>query len=293
MLKPNSFGFNYETKNTNSFQYNIQESENIIHEKALFEFNSMVNTLKEHKIEVLVYSDQLEKLPDSIFMNNWISIFPDGKLITYPVSSPIRRKEKRNDLVDKIIEKFDITQYIDLSEFESKKQYLEGTGSVVFDYENKIAYACLSARTNEIVFNELCNRIGYKGFVFNAENITGQSIYHTNVMMTITSNFVIICLESINDPLERSIIKSSLQQSGKTIIEINFDQLNNYSANSLEVKNINGDSFFIMSTTAEASLTQNQKNTISKTNKIIYVKIPIIERVGGGGARCMLTSVNC
>ena len=293
MLKPNNFGYNLETKNTNSFQNNIQESEEIIHEKALAEFNSMVTILQENKLDVTIFNDKTEKLPDSIFMNNWISIFPDGKLITYPISSTIRRKEKRSDLVNIIIENFDITEYIDLSDYENNNQYLEGTGSVVFDYENKIAYACLSSRTNETVFNDLCKKIGYKGFVFNAENLKGETIYHTNVMMSITRNFVIICLESISDPLERSIIKSSLKQSGKEIIEINFSQLNNFSAISLEVLNKNNQSLFIVSHTAESSFTEAQKNIITKKSKIVTVNIPIIERVGGGSARCMLTVVNC
>jgi hypothetical protein len=293
MLKPNNFGYNFETKSTNSFQNNIQETEIIIREKAIDEFNSMVETLKNNKITVEVFNDKAEKLPDSVFMNNWISTFPDGKLIVYPIFSSIRRKEKRIDLVDKIIEKYDITEFIDLSHFESDKQYLEGTGSVVFDYDNKIAYACLSERTSETVFNELCDRIGYKGFVFHAENLDGKSIYHTNVMMSITKSFAIICLESISDPLERSMIKSSLKQSGKKIIDINFDQLNNFSANSLEVYNEDNESLFVLSATAESSLSAEQKEKISKNSRIVPVNIPIIERIGGGSARCMITALNC
>jgi hypothetical protein len=293
MLKPNNFGYNFETKSTNSFQNNIQETEIIIKEKAIDEFNSMVETLKNNKITVEIFNDKIESLPDSVFMNNWISTFPDGKLIIYPIFSDIRRKEKRIDLVDKIIEKYDITEFIDLSHYEADKQYLEGTGSVVFDYDNKIAYACLSERTSETVFNELCKTIGYKGFVFNAENLDGKSIYHTNVMMSITKNFAIVCLESISDPMERSIIKSSLKQSGKTIIEINFDQLNNFSANSLEVYNEDNESLFVLSATAESSLSNEQKMRISENSRIVPVNIPIIERVGGGSARCMITSLNC
>lgn len=293
MLKPNNFGFNVETKSTNSFQNNILESENIIKEKAIDEFDNMVQTLQSNNIQVKVFNDKVEKLPDSVFMNNWISTFPDGKLIVYPVFSKIRRNEKRIDVVNKIIENYDITEFIDLSYFESDKKYLEGTGSVVFDYDNKIAYACLSERTNETVFNELCKLIGYQGFVFNAENLDGKPIYHTNVMMTITKHFAIVCLESISDPMERSIIKSSLKQSGKTVIDINFDQLNNFSANSLEVYNEDNESLFIISSIAESRLNDIQKNKIREKSKIVPVNIPIIERIGGGSARCMITSVNC
>ncbi len=293
MLKPNNFGYNLETKSTNSFQNNIQESENIIHEKALDEFNLMVEMLLDNKIEVKVFNDKTEKLPDSVFMNNWISTFPDGKLIMYPMFSNVRRKEKRIDIVNRIIEKYDITEFIDLSYFESKKQYLEGTGSVVYDYDNKIAYACLSERTSETAFNELCNLLGYQGFVFNAENLQGKSIYHTNVMMSISKTFAVVCLESISNPIERNMIKSSLKQSGKTIIEISFDQLNNFSANSIEVYNRDNESIFILSTTAVSCLTAEQKIKINEKSRIVSVNIPIIERVGGGSARCMITSVNC
>jgi len=293
MLKPNNFGFNFETKSTNSFQNNIKESENNIQEKAIDEFNSMVKTLQNNNVDVKVFNDKIEKLPDSVFMNNWISTFPDGKLIVYPIFSKIRRNEKRVDLINNIIETYDITEYIDLSHFELEKQFLEGTGSVVFDYDNKIAYACLSERTHETVFNELCKLIDYQGFVFNAENLDGKSIYHTNVMMSITKTFAIVCLESISDPMERNMIKLSLKRSGKTVIEIDFSQLNNFSANSLEVFNIHNESLFIISSTAESSLTDSQKQKINETSKIVVVNIPIIERVGGGSARCMITSVNC
>lgn len=293
MLKPNNFGYNFETKSTNSFQNKTKESKIIIKEKAIEEFNSMVETLKNNKINIEVFNDKVEKLPDSVFMNNWISTFPDGKLIIYPIFSEIRRKEKRVDLVNKIVEKYNITEFIDLSYFESKEHYLEGTGSVVFDYDNKIAYACLSERTNETVFNELCRLIGYQGFVFNAENLDGKSIYHTNVMMSITKHFAIVCLESINDPLDRSMIKLSLEQSGKKIIEINFDQLNKFSGNSLEVFNQDNESLFILSSTAESSLSTEQKIKISEQSRIVTVNIPLIEKIGGGSARCMMTSLNC
>jgi len=293
LLKPKHFGFNSETKITNSFQTDIKEDNNIISEKASIEFDDMVATLKNNEIEVKIYKDKNEKLPDAVFMNNWISIFPDGKLITYPIATHLRRKEKRNDIVNSIIEKFDITEYIDLSQFENQNLFLEGTGSVVFDYEHKIAFACISERTSEIVFNDLCQKIGYKGFVFNATNLNGLPIYHTNVMMSISKNYALICLEAISDSLERSIIKNALINSGKQIIEISFNQLNNYAGNCLEVFNKDQKSKLIMSRTAHSTLNENQKSVIRKYSDIIEVNISIIERIGGGSARCMLTGVNC
>ena len=293
MLRPNNFGFNSETKVTNSFQNIIEENENIIRDKAIHEFDEMVETLKNNNINIKIFKDKKEKLPDSVFMNNWISIFPDGKLVTYPISTNVRRREKRNDIVNQIIEEFDITEYIDLSDFEKENKFLEGTGSVVFDYENKIAYASLSARTNEEVFNTLCNRLGYKGFVFSATNIDGLPIYHTNVVMSVARDYALLCTECITDPLEKNLIISALKNSGKKIIELSFNQLNRYAGNALEVFDKNGKSKLVMSRTAFSSLTDNQIKKIENNSEIVSVNISIIERVGGGSARCMLTGVNC
>lgn len=293
MLRPNNFGFNFETKITNSFQNIINENENIIREKAVFEFDNMVKTLKDNDIKVNIYKDKREILPDSVFMNNWISIFPDGKLVTYPISTDIRRKEKRNDIVNQIIEQFDITEYIDLSDYEKKGQFLEGTGSVVFDYDHKIAYASISSRTNEVVFNDLCDKIGYQGFIFSATNVDGLPIYHTNVIMSVAKDYALICSESISDSLERNIVVNALKSSGKKIIELSFNQLNRYAGNALEVFDTKGNSKLVLSRTAFSSLTDTQITKIEKYSKIIVVNISIIERVGGGSARCMLTGVNC
>ena len=293
MLRPNNFGFNFETKVTNSFQNIIDEDENIVREKAIFEFDNMVKTLEDNDINVNVFKDKKEVLPDSVFMNNWISIFPDGKLVTYPIYTDIRRKEKRNDIVNQIIEQFDITEYIDFSDYENKNQFLEGTGSVVFDYDHKIAYASISSRTNEVVFNDLCEKIGYKGFIFSATNVDSFPIYHTNVIMSVAKNYTLICSEAIADPLERSIVINALKTSGKKIIELSFNQLNRYAGNALEVFDAKGNSKLVMSRTAFSSLTDSQITKIEKYSKIIVVNISIIECVGGGSARCMLTGVNC
>jgi hypothetical protein len=293
MLRPNNFGFNSETKVTNSFQHNINENENIIKDKAKYEFDEMVKTLEFNDISVNVFKDKIEILPDSVFMNNWVSIFPDGKLVTYPILNNIRRKEKRNDIVNQIIEKFDITEYIDLSDYEKDNIFLEGTGSVVFDFKNKLAFACLSERTSETVFNILCEKLGYKGFVFSATSLDGMPIYHTNVMMSIANKYVLICSDSINDPLERSIIVNTLKSAGKQIIELSHAQLNQFAGNSFEVVDSNENSKLVMSRTAHSSLTDSQKNKIEQYSDIISVNISIIERVGGGSARCMLTGVNC
>lgn len=293
MLRPNHFGFNNQTKFTNPFQNNIKEDENVIKSIAQKEFDDMVETLISHDINVKVFMDTDTPLPDSVFMNNWVSIFPDGKLVIYPMFTELRRKERRSKIIDEIVEKFDITELIDLTHFENDNLFLEGTGSCVFDHKNKLAFACKSPRTSEDIFNELCNKIGYKGYFFNAVDLTGKPIYHTNVMMSIFENQVLICADTIENNLEKNIILTALKNTGREIIYLSLNQFNDYTGNSFEVKNTKGESKIIMSRTAYASLTEPQLIKINTFSEIVPVNVSIIERVGGGSARCMLTGVNC
>lgn len=293
MLRPKHFGFNNETKFTNTFQNKVNEDEDFIKNIAKSEFDSMVNQLKENNISVDVFEDSETILPDAVFINNWISIFPEGQLVIYPMLAKNRRMEKRRDIIDRIIEKYDITEFIDLSHYEEEDKFLEGTGSVVFDFKNKLAFACKSSRTNEDVFNDLCNRIGYKGFIFNSVDLLGKPIYHTNVMMTIFDKAVIICSKSIENALERNMILSALKNTGRTIIDLSFTQLNQFIANSFEVINSEGESIIIMSRTAYSNLDEIQLKKLNSFSKLLPVNISIIERIGGGSVRCLLTGVNC
>jgi len=293
MLRPKHFGFNNETKFTNTFQNKVNEDEDFIKNIAKYEFDSMVNQLKENNISVDVFEDSETILPDAVFINNWISIFPEGQLVIYPMLAKNRRMEKRRDIIDRIIEKYDITEFIDLSHYEEEDKFLEGTGSVVFDFKNKLAFACKSSRTNEDVFNDLCNRIGYKGFIFNSVDLLGKPIYHTNVMMTIFDKVVIICSKSIENALERNMILSALKNTGRTIIDLSFTQLNQFIANSFEVINSDGESIIIMSRTAYYNLDEIQLKKLNSFSKILPVNISIIERIGGASARSLLTGVNC
>ncbi len=293
MLKPKHFGYNLETKFSNYFQNNLEEDALIVRSKAIEEFDSMVKTLKDHDINIQVFEDSIKKCPDAIFMNNWISVFPDGKLVIYPMQAKNRREERRRDIINEIIEKYDITEFIDLSHYEEEDLFLEGTGSVVFDHKNKLAFACNSTRTSEKVFNDLCDRIGYRGFFFNATDINGKQIYHTNVMMSILDKGVIICSNCIDNVLEKNMILTALKNTGRSIIELNFNQLSQYSANCLEVFNKSNQSKLIMSRTAFSGLNEVQLIKLNSITEIVPVNISIIERVGGGSARCMLTDINC
>ena len=294
MVKPKHFNYNKETANNNHFQKEEKIlNKNEILVKAIEEFEKMVEIIRKEKIEIHVFNDRDNiKTTDSIFPNNWITLHEDGTVIIYPMFSKNRRKEKRKDLTEKLKNKgYNISKIIDLSSYEKKKQYLEGTGSMILDRKNKICYAALSIRTNEIVLNQLCKLINYKLLTFKAYQSYKSKrklIYHTNVMMCLADEYAMICLESIDDENEKKLLIKSLNNTKKQIIEISEEQCKSFVGNMLQVKNKKNDKYLIMSETAHKSLNLTQKKSLEKYNKLLYSNIKLIEKIGGGGARCMI-----
>ena len=294
MVKPKHFNYNKETANNNHFQKEEKIlNKNEIQLKAIEEFEKMVEIIRKEKIEIHVFNDRDNiKTTDSIFPNNWITLHEDGTVIIYPMFSKNRRKEKRKDLTEKLKNKgYNISKIIDLSSYEKKKQYLEGTGSMILDRKNKICYAALSKRTNEIVLNQLCKLINYKLLKFKAYQSYKSKrklIYHTNVMMCLADEYAIICLKSIDDENEKKLLIKSLNNTKKQIIEISEEQCKSFVGNMLQVKNKKNDKYLIMSETAHKSLNLSQKKLLEKYNKLLYSNIKLIEKIGGGGARCMI-----
>jgi hypothetical protein len=203
-----------------------------------------------------------------------------------------RRLERREDIIAKLEDSFAVKHIIDLSRFEVEGKFLEGTGSMVLDRENKIAYACLSPRTNRNVLDLFCEQARYKAICFEAVDEKGTAIYHTNVLMCIGSKFSVICLDSIPNPHERIVVKESLLSTQKEIIDISFDQMNQFAGNMLEVKNAEGENLIVMSKNAFTALDDNQKTKLEKYGKLIYSDINTIEINGGGSARCMMAEVH-
>lgn len=298
MIKPVAFRFNEQTATNNHYQKVLDGLESSqAQAKALEEFNAFVDKLRAAGLEVIVFEDTLEPdTPDSIFPNNWISFHEDGTVALYPMYAPNRRQERRQDIIDILQEQhnFKVNRIVNLSHFEDVSIYLEGTGSLVLDRQNKIAYACLSPRTNSEVLDEFCNSLGYKAIAFNAsQTFNGQlsPIYHTNVMMCIAEELAIVCSESIKDEIERATMLDSLRNSGKEIIDISEEQKNFFAGNMLQTVSQAGEKLMIMSEQAYNTLNENQINTIEKTNKIIYSSLDIIEACGGGSARCMMAEI--
>lgn len=289
MIQPVNFGFNAETAVNNTFQKNIDGN---IQQKALKEFNDFVAVLRKNKVDVTVIEDTIEpSTPDSLFPNNWISFHENGHIILYPMFAPNRRQERKAYVVDAIRNKFRVSEVVDLSKYESAGLFLEGTGSMVLDRENKIAYACLSPRTNEQLLNEFCSLTHFTPVTFQSTDSTGVAIYHTNVMMCVADAYAVICLESILDEEQRKDSIASLKRTNKEIIEINVQQLNCFAGNLLQVKNADDESLLVMSTQAFESLTPLQMEALQKYNRIIHSSLNTIETAGGGSARCMMAEV--
>ena len=294
MIEPMHFGFNTETAEDNHYQIKDDLISRIeIKQKAIKEFNELVKKIKEENISVKVFGDEKNIITtDSVFPNNWISLHKDGKLILYPMFSKNRRKERQNSFIKSYLNKnYLINETIDLTDWEKKEKFLEGTGSMIFDRINKICFAAISNRTSSLVLKQLCNILHYDLFMFKANQTYNNNrvpIYHTNVMMSLGEKFVVICLESIDDITEKSKIISLLKKLKKEIIEINEKQVENFAGNLLQVENKKREKFIVMSSKAYNCFSKNQIEKLSKHGKIIHSNLDVIEKIGGGSARCMI-----
>ena len=291
MVRPYQFYFNQQTASNNFFQSNVNiENAN---ELAIAEFDAMVDQLRHHQIKVKVVQDTKDpSTPDSIFPNNWISTHPGGTLCLYPMFAPNRRAERKSTVIDFLESNFKIENIIDLTDLENEGKFLEGTGSMVLDHQNKIAYGCLSERLDQESFISWCHKMQFKPISFKALDDKGQPIYHTNVMMCMGNQFVVICIESIVDESEKKILLDSFIQTKKEVIEISQDQLNHFAGNMLQVFDLNEKPHLIMSQQAYTSLNNEQLKSLEKYNPIISISIPTIEALGGGSTRCMMAELH-
>lgn len=294
MIEPVAFGYNAQTAENNYFQVNSENNDT--QTKALAEFQNFVEKLRSKGINVITVKDTLEPhKPDSIFPNNWVSFGADGKVFLYPMFAPNRRDERRPEILQEVeAVGFDIKEIDDLSQSENENKFLEGTGSMIFDHDKKIAYGSVSLRLDEQLFRDFCAKIGYEPVVFHSFQTAGTErlpIYHTNVMMCVADKFVVICLDCIDDEMEREKVQEVIKNSDKELIEISEEQMQQFAGNMLQVRNSEGKTFLVMSETAYKSLTPEQISAIEKYSEIIYSDLHTIEINGGGSARCMLAEV--
>lgn len=296
MIRPVKFRMNEETAVNNYFQKSTQELEATVNQKAQSEFDHFVELLKGKGINVIVLEDiEAQDTPDSIFPNNWISFHANGDIALYPMFAENRRRERRPDILEQIeAHGFKINNVVDYTSAEDDEVFLEGTGSLILDRENRKAYCAISPRASEDLFIEFCEDFEFTPIMFEANQTVNDKrlpIYHTNVMMCIAQEFAVICLDSIDDAKEKKMVTKSLKQDQKEIINISEAQMHQFAGNMLQVKGENDNSYLIMSQTAYNSLRQDQIEAIEKYTSILYANLETIEKHGGGSARCMLAEV--
>ena len=286
MIRPSQFRFNEQTAATNIFQNEITADETT----AMIEFNNFVSLLRENEIDVLLFDEvNNSDTPDCVFPNNWIATI-EKNIFLFPMLAVNRRKERRVDIVQSLKEKFHFNIHSEFLHYENENKYLEGTGSLVLDRENKIAYCNLSSRSNEEVIGKFCSTIGYSTKKFNATSPDNKEVYHTNVLMSIGNSVAVICDEWIGDDDERKNVLQSLSKT-HTVIHLTSAQVFSFAGNMLLLKNKSGKYFWIMSRKAFLSLTEDQKTILETDGKIIHSDIGTIESLGGGSARCMIAEI--
>ncbi len=291
MIRPVCFSFNTQTASSNFFQVNESAIDaNAIQAKALAEFDAMVILLRDANINVIVVEDSaLPQTPDSIFPNNWISFHDKHTLVLYPMMAENRRLERRLDIVNSFTKSY--KTIIDITHFEKENRFLEGTGSLVMDYKNRIIYACASPRTNKIVLDELAQKLNMPSIFFEAYDANNQLIYHTNVMLAIGDRFIVLCDLAIKNGLERKVVCDSFQKNNLELILITLEQMNAFAGNCYQLFDKSGNSHILMSEQAYLSLTKYQIERLSNYGKLLTPPLYTIEKYGGGSARCMIAEI--
>ncbi|MDQ2070569.1 citrulline utilization hydrolase CtlX [Natronospira bacteriovora] len=291
MIRPASFTSNPETAKSNSFQAGIDEQDaEEVKRRARDEFDGLKAALEAAGVEVLVFEDTPDPVtPDALFPNNWLSTHADGSAILYPMAAPSRRAERRQDILEALKSKHhrQVTTVHDLSSSEDRARFLEGTGSLVLDRRNHVAYACLSSRTNPALFHDWCERFDYEPEAFTAVS-GGKEIYHTNVMMCVGDTFAVICDEAIPDEQERIRVLSRLERSGHELVPISTAQMNQFAGNMLQLLSRDGKPILAMSAQARNSLDDSQIAKLERHVRLVSSDISTIEKYAGGSVRCML-----
>ena len=291
MIKPVNFSFNAETAVNNAFQ--VAGESTGAQRKALGEFENFVRLLRDNGVDVTVIEDTPQPYtPDSIFPNNWISFHEEGTVCLYPMFAVNRRQERKPGVLKTVGEKFRIDATLDFSGYENEMLFLEGTGSMVLDREKRIAYACLSPRTDKQVLLDFCKKMNYTPEIFTSVDGEDRPVYHTNVMMCVADKYVVVCLASVKNEKEQAHLQATIQSSVKMIIPITLDQMNHFAGNMLQVNNQKGEKLLVMSEQAFQSLTHEQREQLEGFNRILHAPLTTIETNGGGSARCMLAEIH-
>ena len=295
MVRPARFESNPETASSNRFQGKSTMTPEEQQRLALQQFESLASVLRENGVEVIIIDDTLEPhTPDSIFPNNWVSFHADGRVVLYPMEAVNRRTERRMDVIELLDSElgYHVSEVVDLSGHEDDGHFLEGTGSMVLDRANRVVYACLSSRTHLDALGDFAQRMDYDVVAFDAVDRDGVPIYHTNVLMNVGEAIAVICDVSIERDAHRRAVLERLEATGHTVICLDFDQLDAFAGNMLEVRGADGERVVAMSQQAFDSLRRDQVELLSRNGRIATAKIDDIEASAGGSVRCMLAEVH-
>ena len=293
MIRPYRFHPNPETAADNAFQQAVAEGEMpAISAAAQREFDAAVETLRAAGVTVHVVDDTATpEKPDAVFPNNWFSTHHDGRVVLYPMYSAARRRERRHDVIDELRKHYRITDVVDYSACEEQGQCLEGTGSLVLDHVNKIAYASLSHRTHPDVLKRFGDDFEYEPVTFRSQSSDGRPVYHTNVVMCVGTEFAILGAEMIPDEAERVGVQNLLEATGHEVVEVTPEQINEFAGNAIELHDSAGEKLLVLSSRAAAALSEEQQQTIEQYARLVPLTLPTIE-LAGGSARCMIATVH-
>ncbi len=289
MVRPARFGFNAQTAPSNAFQAAAASDPGA----ALQEFDALLAALERAGVEVIVAADSASPAkPDAVFPNNWVSFHRDGTVVLYPMLAANRRVERRDDVIEQVVRQggYRVARTVDLSHREHENKFLEGTGSLVLDRANGIAYACLSPRTDLDVLGEFAQQLDYELVTFEALDAQSRAVYHTNVMMAVGARFAVICSDTIAGP-HRDAVLQRLRATGHEVIEISLAQMHGFAGNLLELAPATGN-LIVLSQGALGCLQAAQRRRLESHGNLVAVDIPVIERLGGGGVRCMLAEIH-
>lgn len=292
MVRPASFGANPETAASNAFQQPGAAGARD-REFAMAQFDGAAETLQRAGVEVIIVDDAAEPArPDAVFPNNWLSLHHDGTAVLYPMLSPLRRRERRRDIIACLEARgFFVRRVLDLTSWESSELFLEGTGSMVLDHRARVAYASESPRTSPRPLAQFAEQLGYTPQLFHATGPAGEAVYHTNVVMCVGDRFATACLDAVGDAAERRRLRESLESDGRELIEIDRAQMNSFAGNALALRSTSGLPLVALSEAAWGSLEPAQREALERHGQIVTARLPTIERLGGGSLRCMLAEV--
>jgi hypothetical protein len=291
MIRPDRFCPNPETALDNAFQGVAADPPPAVWARAQAEFDRTVEVLSAAGVSVHVFADTpLPEKPDAVFPNNWFSTHHDGRIALYPMYTPSRRAERRLDLIDRLRERYRVTDVVDYSPYERRGLFLEGTGSLVLDHVHRVAYVSLSRRADREPLEQFCADFKYEPLTFESTGDDGRSIYHTNVMLCIGSQFALVGLDLIEDPTQRDALRARIESTGKTVVPLDRNQVVNFAGNALELHNEQG-KLLVLSARAAKHLTAAQRTIIEQFARLVPLSLPTIE-LAGGSARCMMATIH-